>query len=107
MKTKCQITFFIIFGFFLLLSVGLITYLGYSTTSTTQTTPPSVDFLPVDAFVRQCLIDSFESSLYLAGFQGGYISQPELFERIVFLDVPIYANFGVNKVPDLDRKSVV
>jgi hypothetical protein len=70
---KGQITVFIIIGLLLLFTVGAIFYIQYKFKPAFELSED-----PVAAYVQQCLIDTTEQAVILAGQTGGNIFQEEL-----------------------------
>ncbi|MFW6378502.1 MAG: hypothetical protein ACOCZV_00605 [Nanoarchaeota archaeon] len=79
MKSKGQVTIFVILGAIILLGVGLVIFLNQDI----QEDNPAVDVpdvsleaRPVTELITQCLQKTSEEALHKVGMQGGYTSPP-------------------------------
>ncbi|MBU0615396.1 MAG: hypothetical protein KJ601_04850 [Nanoarchaeota archaeon] len=74
MKSKGQLTIFIIFGFVILIAIGFLFYIrGATLVERAQVEEVPLEVQPVKNFVEACLEEVAVPGIYLLGEQGGYI----------------------------------
>lgn len=78
LQKKGQVTFFIIIGILLLISVTLVLYFGTEKITKTigEARDVPLEFKSIHTFVQQCLEETSLRSVLLLGTQGGFIDVP-------------------------------
>lgn len=75
MKSKAQITTFIIVGIILLLAAGIFLYINYTVLREPTVVPQ--EFLPIKLYVEECAAEQANVAAVLLGQQGGYLTLPD------------------------------
>ena len=97
MYKKSQITYFILFGFIILIAVGLIFYI-YNQNLNENLGEISFDKQPFELFIRSCIEQTGVEALVFVSQQGGYYNLPNPHYSSFLLSVPyyFYNNFPLN-----------
>lgn len=107
MHKKGQITYFILFGFIILIATSLVFYI-YSQNKNENLGGASFDRQPIELFIKSCIKQTGEDALQFISQHGGYYELPNLHYDSFLLSVPyyFYNNFPLNPTKEQVEKQI-
>ena len=89
MYKKSQITYFILFGFIILIAAGLVYYIYSQSRNKNLETNP-FDKQPFELFIKSCIKQTGEDALQFISERGGYYKLPPVHYNSFLYQLPYY-----------------